>query len=124
MLILCPPVGVRHQHQRHRQVQQLPLRLRLLRQVRQADAYAHVRGGLHDGDWRWDDNPGGSDIQNHCDDCATLVNLPFPVNVYGAPISLAYAGSNGTLQFSATPNLKPFYFGQCVPVTQARAVRS
>jgi hypothetical protein len=60
--------------------------------------------------------PGGADIGNHCDDCATLVNLPFPVNIYGVPISLAYAGSNGTLQFSAVPNIKPFFFDQCVPV--------
>jgi hypothetical protein len=60
--------------------------------------------------------PGGADIGNHCDDCATLVNLPFPVNVYGVPISLAYAGSNGTLQFTDTPSVKPFFFDQCVPV--------
>jgi hypothetical protein len=60
--------------------------------------------------------PGGADIGSHCDDCATLVNLPFPVNIYGVPISLAYAGSNGTLQFSAVPNIKPFFFDQCVPV--------
>jgi len=60
--------------------------------------------------------PGGADIGNHCDDCATLVNLPFPVNVYGVPISLAYAGSNGTLQFTDTPSIKPFFFDQCVPV--------
>jgi hypothetical protein len=60
--------------------------------------------------------PGGADIGSHCDDCATLVNLPFPVNIYGVPISLAYAGSNGTLQFTNTPNIKPFFFDQCVPV--------
>jgi hypothetical protein len=60
--------------------------------------------------------PGGADSGSHCDDCATLVNLPFPVNIYGVPISLAYAGSNGTLQFSAVPNIKPFFFDQCVPV--------
>jgi hypothetical protein len=29
---------------------------------------------------------------------------------------VAYAGSNGTLQFTMTPNPKPFYFQQCVPV--------
>jgi hypothetical protein len=29
---------------------------------------------------------------------------------------VATAGSNGTLQFTATPNLKPFFFMQCVPV--------
>jgi hypothetical protein len=60
---------------------------------------------------------GGTDIGNHCDDCATLINLPFPVNIYGAPISLVYAGSNGSLQFTDMPNPKPFYFGPfCVPI--------
>ena len=61
---------------------------------------------------------GGTDTGNHCDDCNTLVNLPFPVSVYGTPISVAYAGSNGTLQFTMTPNPKPFFFGECVPVNQ------
>ena len=57
---------------------------------------------------------GGTDSGNHCDDCNTLVNLPFPVSVYGTPISVAYAGSNGTLQFTMTPNPKPFFFdGVC-----------
>jgi hypothetical protein len=60
---------------------------------------------------------GGTDIGNHCDDCNTLVNLPFPVNIYGAPISVVYAGSNGSLQFTTTPNPEPFYFGPfCVPI--------
>ena len=59
---------------------------------------------------------GGTDIGNHCDDCTTMVNLPFPVNVYGAPISVASAGSNGTLQFVAVPQPKPFFFDQCIPV--------
>jgi hypothetical protein len=62
--------------------------------------------------------PGGTDIGNHIDDGITLVNLPFPVSVYGnPPISLAYAGSNGTLQFTDTPATKPFFFDQCVPVS-------
>src|SRR5581483_1526573 len=60
--------------------------------------------------------PGGTDIGSHCDDCATQVNLPFPVNVYGVPTSVAFAGSNGTLQFTGTPSIKPFFFDQCVPV--------
>jgi hypothetical protein len=60
---------------------------------------------------------GGTDIGNHCDDCDTLVTLPFPVSVYGnPPISVAYAGSNGTLQFVAVPQPKPFYFMSCIPV--------
>jgi hypothetical protein len=59
---------------------------------------------------------GGTDIGNHCDDCTTQVNLPFPVNVYGAPNLVAFAGSNGTLQFVAVPQPKPFFFDQCIPV--------
>ena len=59
---------------------------------------------------------GGTDIGVHCDDCDVLVNLPFPVSVYGTPISVAWAGSNGTLQFVAVPQPKPFYFMQCIPV--------
>jgi len=60
---------------------------------------------------------GGTNIGNQCDDCNTLINLPFPVNIYGAPISVAYAGSNGSLQFTVTPNPEPFYFGPfCVPI--------
>ena len=54
---------------------------------------------------------GGTDIGNHCDDCNTQINLPFPVNVYGAPISVASAGSNGDIQFTATPSAKVFYCG-------------
>jgi hypothetical protein len=60
--------------------------------------------------------PGGDDIGNHCDDCFTQVNLPFPVNVYGTPVSVAFAGSNGDLQLTATPGEKLFYWQQCVPV--------
>jgi hypothetical protein len=59
---------------------------------------------------------GGTDIGNHCDDCSTLITLPFPVNVYGTPVSVAYAGSNGTLQLTTAFNAKPFYFQQCLPV--------
>jgi Kelch motif len=58
---------------------------------------------------------GGTDTGNHCDDCEVTVNLPFSVNVYGTPTMVAYAGSNGTLQF-AGPNPKPVFFAQCVPV--------
>jgi hypothetical protein len=39
------------------------------------------------------------------------------VNVYGAPQSVAYAGSNGDLQLIATPGDKLFYWQECVPVT-------
>jgi len=61
--------------------------------------------------------PGGTDIGNHCDDCNTSIVLPFPVNVYGAPVSVATVGSNGDLQLTASPSEKLFYvLDQCVPV--------
>jgi len=58
---------------------------------------------------------GGTDIGNHCDDCFTQIDLPFPVNVYGAPTSVAWPASNGDLHL-ANPTLKSFYYQQCVPV--------
>ncbi len=60
--------------------------------------------------------PGGTDIGNHCDDCTTVITLPFPVSVYGMQYSLAYAGSNGSLQFGVPPNPKPLFFDGCVPI--------
>ena len=39
------------------------------------------------------------------------------MNVYGAPQSVAFAGSNGDLQLIATPGDKLFYWQECVPVT-------
>jgi len=58
---------------------------------------------------------GGTDIGNHCDDCFTQIDLPFPVNVYGAPVSVAYPASNGDLHL-ANPGTKSFAYMQCVPV--------
>jgi len=58
---------------------------------------------------------GGTDIGNHCDDCFTQIDLPFPVNVYGAPTSVAWPASNGDLHL-ADPILKSFYYMFCVPV--------
>ena len=43
-----------------------------------------------------------ADIGNHCDDCGTTVNLPFPVTVYNTTYTSAVAGSNGTLDFGST----------------------
>ena len=63
---------------------------------------------------------GGTDIGAHCDDCNTDIVLPFPVNVYGAPVSVATVGSNGDLQLIATPSEKLFFsLDQCVPVNPA-----
>jgi hypothetical protein len=59
--------------------------------------------------------PATNDIGNHCDDCSTLVTLPFDVNVYGTTYTSTLAGSNGTLQFAST-SVKPFFFDECIPV--------
>jgi len=44
--------------------------------------------------------PGTLDTGNHCDDCTTLVTLPFPVPVYATPFTSAYVSSNGNIQFN------------------------
>ena len=35
---------------------------------------------------------------NHCDDCATPVDFPFPVSAYGSTYTSAYVTDNGSLQ--------------------------
>ena len=42
--------------------------------------------------------PGTTDVGNHCDDCATLVDFPFPVTVYGSSYTSGYVTDNGSLQ--------------------------
>jgi hypothetical protein len=39
------------------------------------------------------------DIGNHCNDCSTVITLPFPVTLYGNTYTSASAGSNGHLTF-------------------------
>ncbi len=56
--------------------------------------------------------PGQNDIGNHCNDCATGLNLPFPVRVYGETYNSLNVSSNGNLQFnSANPNAN----NSCLP---------
>src|SRR5262249_16751088 len=43
--------------------------------------------------------PGVTHIGNHCDDCSTVIALPFPVSLYGNTYVGAAAGSNGSLTF-------------------------
>ena len=47
---------------------------------------------------------GSTDIGNHCDDCTTLVNLPFSVEFYGTNYSSLRASSNGNVQFTGNTN--------------------
>ena len=50
--------------------------------------------------------PGVTNIGNSCDDCSTVIALPFPVSLYGNTYTSAAAGSNGYLTFgTAIPQL-------------------
>jgi hypothetical protein len=55
---------------------------------------------------------GVSDIGNHCDDCATLVALPFPFTFYGTSYNQIRVSSNGVLQFVSN---NPSYSNTGVP---------
>ena len=42
---------------------------------------------------------GTTDSGNHCTDCTTPINLPFPVTLYDGTFNLAFASANGRLSF-------------------------
>ncbi len=44
---------------------------------------------------------GEVDIGNNCDDCTSLISLPFPVAIYGISYGQATVSSNGTIQFGS-----------------------
>jgi hypothetical protein len=48
---------------------------------------------------------GRVDTGNHCDNCTTTINLPFPFRLYDQTFTQAIIGSNGTLGFINNPNL-------------------
>jgi hypothetical protein len=48
--------------------------------------------------------PGSTDVGNHCDDCTTVVTLPFPVLLYGTVCTTITVGSNGTLACTINAN--------------------
>ena len=56
--------------------------------------------------------PGITDIGNHCADCETTINLPFPVTLYNQTFTTARASNDGYLKFGAIPaNYSP----DCLP---------
>ncbi len=57
--------------------------------------------------------PGTTDIGNHCDDCSTQINLPFPVRFYDRVYTSAYVNSNGFLAFDDPGS---GCCGHCIPV--------
>lgn len=56
--------------------------------------------------------PGTLDTGNHCDDCATSINLPFPFGLYGQYFTTGNVLSNGSLQFQG---IDPSYYVYCPP---------
>jgi hypothetical protein len=52
---------------------------------------------------------GTTDSGNHCDDCSTSINFPFPVYFYGTPYTTANVSSNGSLDLTGTQ--APFTHG-------------
>ncbi len=59
-----------------------------------------------------------TDVGNHCDDCSSVVALPFPVSFYGTVYNSCNVGSNGWIDFT-TPHAAGFYTNVCLPTTTA-----
>jgi hypothetical protein len=56
---------------------------------------------------------GSTDVGIHCDDCSTVITLPFQLNLYDGTFNNATISSNGNMQFVTTD----FAFGNaCLPV--------
>src|SRR5439155_6282753 len=58
--------------------------------------------------------PGTTDTGNHCDDCITLIALPFPVTFYDQTFFSVGISSNGNLQFTGANESD---FGNACPPT-------
>src|SRR5262245_45033961 len=58
-------------------------------------------------------------IDNQCDNCSTIIPLPFPVSIYGQTYTSAAAGSNGHLTFGTVYD--DFFIG-CWPSDQGTVV--
>src|SRR5262249_18382090 len=56
--------------------------------------------------------PGTTDVGNHCDDCMTSINLPFPFQLYSQSFNNVNVSSNGTLQFLSN---NPASSNSCLP---------
>jgi len=58
--------------------------------------------------------PGDTDIGSHCDDCDTLVTLPFPFQLYDQTFAVVNVSSNGRLDF-IIPNEPGGFVTACLP---------
>jgi hypothetical protein len=54
------------------------------------------------------------DTGNHCDDCATLISLPFTYTLYNQTFTSVYVNSNGHVDF-VTNNTPLDYVNTCLP---------
>src|ERR1051326_3262723 len=59
--------------------------------------------------------PGTDDTGNHCDDCITVIALPFPVTFYDQTFFSVGISSNGNLQFTGAFNQD--FANDCLPNT-------
>ena len=64
--------------------------------------------------------PGVDDTGNHCDDCTTVISLPFSVTLYDQTFTSATVGSNGIFTFASNNNA---FAGSCLPVPRALRTR-
>src|SRR5205823_12479316 len=55
---------------------------------------------------------GTTDTGNHCDDCTTVISLPFAYNLYDQSFTSANVDSNGTLQFVSSASIST---NACLP---------
>ena len=58
--------------------------------------------------------PGDTDTGSHCDDCDTVVTLPFPFQLYGQSFVAVNVSSNGRLDF-VIPNEPGGFVTACLP---------
>jgi len=65
--------------------------------------------------------PGITDIGIHCDDCNTVISLPFSVCVYGTTFTSARVESNGNLQFTGNT---VFFATGCNPLPNSNYQRT
>ena len=61
-----------------------------------------------------------TDTTNHCDDCTTVISLPFSVTLYDQTFTSATVGSNGIFAFGTNNNA---FAGSCLPVLALRMRR-
>ncbi len=60
--------------------------------------------------------PGNSDIGSHCDDCDTMIALPFSFELYDQTFNAVNVSSNGRLDF-VTANEPGGFASQCLPAS-------